>query len=313
MKPIEKALEGFAAKHRQFSGTKAKGAICVALHVSMAAKENGLPLDVDALRTDEHGQVKGLGVARIQKILTPFGITRVFSEEGGRTNRGSLGQMETYVAFLNDQHAGGKVDIDTALAWWVKKVQAHFAQSGPKFSFDSSKSVRANLNELFRLSADIQRNAGGLNHVGSMLQHLVGAKLDLILGGKGIEHHGASVADRSTDRNADFQIDCVAVHVTTHPSEALIRKVAGNLKEGLRPLIVTTEKGVLGAAFLLEGLDIADRIDVLDVAQFLTANIYERSLFHAGECKVTLRAILERYNEIVASCETDPTLRIVLT
>ena len=76
----------------------------------------------------------------------------------------------------------------------------------------------------------MQANAGGTNYVGAMLQHLVGAKLDL----------------------------------------------------------------------------------VLDAGQFLTANVYERSFFKAAECKVTLGKLLERYNEIVASCETDPTLQIKL-
>ena len=36
----------------------------------------------------------------------------------------------------------------------------------------------------------------------------------------------------------------------------------------------------------------------------------ERSLFQAGECKLSLKGIIERYNEIVAECETDPVLRI---
>ena len=33
-----------------------------------------------------------------------------------------------------------------------------------------------------------------------MLQHLVGAKLDAVLGGGQINHHGFSVADHSTGR-----------------------------------------------------------------------------------------------------------------
>lgn len=54
------------------------------------------------------------------------------------------------------------------------------------------------------------------------------------------------------------------------------------------------------------------RVDVLDTTQFLTANVYERSLFKTADCKLTLTALLERYNEIVAKCETDPSLLIKL-
>jgi len=159
---------------------------------------------------------------------------------------------------------------------------------------------------------EVQSNAGGTNYVGAMLQHLVGAKLDVVLGEGKIEHHGFSVADHSTDRKGDFQVETVAIHVTTHPSEALIRKCAANLQARLKPIIVTIADGVAGATFLLKDSPLTDRVDILDVGQFLTANVYERSLFKAATCKITLGKLLERYNEIVAQHETDPTLLVKL-
>jgi len=62
-----------------------------------------------------------------------------------------------------------------------------------------------------------------------MLQHQVGAKLDVVLGQGKIQHQGSSVADHSTERNTDFQVEAVTIHVTTNPTEALIRKCAANL------------------------------------------------------------------------------------
>lgn len=183
---------------------------------------------------------------------------------------------------------------------------------GIEFEYDTSKSVAANLADIFVQAMEIQKNSGGANFVGAMLQHMVGAKLDIVLGQGAVSHHGFSVADHSTDRAADFQVNEVAIHVTTHPSEALIRKAAANLRTGLKPLIVTLADGVEGAAYLLKNTEWKDRIDVIDAAQFLTANVYERSLFKAVECKTTLVSILTRYNEIVAECETDPVLRIRL-
>jgi hypothetical protein len=146
-----------------------------------------------------------------------------------------------------------------------------------------------------------------------MLQHLVGAKLDLVLGSNKIHHHGFSVADHSTDRKADYQIETIAIHVTTHPTEALVRKCGENIKAGLKPLIITLGDAVRPADFILKTFELNERVDVLDAAQFLTANVYERSLFKAAECKVTLAALLARYNAIVDECETDPSLRIKLT
>ena len=186
----------------------------------------------------------------------------------------------------------------------------HAVSSNLHLDMTREASISANLADLFRQAGDIQREAGGTNYVGAMLQHLVGAKLELVLGEGAVEHHGASVADHSTNRNADFDIHGVAIHVTTHPSEVLMRKAVANLKAGLRPLIVTLGDGVAGAAYLLKDTEWADRIDVLDAAQFLMANVYERSLFRAGECKITLQSIVEQYNRIVESCETDPVLLI---
>ncbi len=189
---------------------------------------------------------------------------------------------------------------------WCESVRT----KGITFNFDNGRSVAANLADIFSQAAEIQKNSGGANFVGAMLQHLVGAKLDIVLGPGIAAHHGFSVADHSTERKADFEVSGVAIHVTTHPGEALIRKMADNLKAGLKPIIVTLAEGVTGAAYLLKNTEWKDRIDVIDATQFLTANVYERSLFKAADCKATLISILMRYNEIVDSCETDPVLHI---
>jgi hypothetical protein len=186
-------------------------------------------------------------------------------------------------------------------------------EQGITFHFDPGKSLRANIDDLLQQAEEVQANAGGTNYVGAMLQHLVGAKLDLVLGPGKLQHHGFSVADQSTERKGDYQVEAVALHVTTHPTEALVRKCGDNLRMGLKPVILTLGEGVAGAGFLLKAAQLADRVDVLDVGQFLTANVYERSLFKAAACKVTLSKLLERYNEIVEACETDPSLRIKLS
>jgi hypothetical protein len=210
--------------------------------------------------------------------------------------------MRAYVEALNELDARGAANLDQTLLWWIEKVRLHFASEGPKFNFDPGKSLRANIEDLLRQARDVQTHAGGTNYVGAMLQHLVGAKLDVVLGKGKVQHHGFSVADHSTDRKGDFRVETVAIHVTTQ-----------NLQEGLKPVIVTSGDGVDGAAFLLKNAHLVERVDVLDANQFLTANVYERSLFKAAECKVTLAALLERYNEIVAACETDPSLLIKLS
>lgn len=224
MSSIIERLEALAAKQRKFLN---KGGLCVGLVVTKTAQDKGLPLHPEALRTEEGGQVAGLGKAAVQGILAHYGITKVLAEEGGRTSRGSLGLMEAYVNELNALQATSKgLDLEAVMEWWIDKVRLHFASEGPKFNFDTGKSVTANLSDIFAQAAEIQKNSGGANFVGAMLQHLVGAKLDIVMGAGLAVHHGFSVADHSTERQADFEINGVAIHVTTHPTEALIRKAA---------------------------------------------------------------------------------------
>jgi hypothetical protein len=45
-----------------------------------------------------------------------------------------------------------------------------------------------------------------VTYVGAILQHLVGAKLDVVLGNGKITHHGFSVADQPSERKGDFYI-----------------------------------------------------------------------------------------------------------
>ena len=42
---------------------------------------------------------------------------------------------------------GQIVDTNAALNWWISKVKLHFASEGPKFAFDSGKSIRVDIAE----------------------------------------------------------------------------------------------------------------------------------------------------------------------
>ena len=106
--PLNEKLKEFSDKNRM----KGKGPLCVALVVTRHGKKLGMPLNPEALLTEAGGQVMGLGKASVQSILKDHGIDRVLAEEGGRTSRGSIGNMRKYVAFLNDLHASGAIDFD---------------------------------------------------------------------------------------------------------------------------------------------------------------------------------------------------------
>lgn len=148
---------------------------------------------------------------------------------------------------------------------------------------------------------------------GAVLQHLVGAKLELALPEVQITHNGFSVADAVSDRSGDFVIDDSIIHITTSPGEAVIRKCVRNLEAGAKPIILTLADGVPVALGLAKNADLSGRIDIMDAEQFLAANLHELALFKTAERRTTLLRLIETYNRIVSEHETDPSLRIELS
>ncbi len=301
-------LEAF----RNEKNIASKGQLAIIVHLSRLAKERGLPLDPASLITGKKGQVSGLGKAAVQKVLGDYGITRVLAEEAGRTSRGSIGLMQDYVSFLNDLHHEGMIDIDAVERWWVDRVTDFFNSKPFILRYDTSKSIRMTIRDLLNQAEERQHENLGTTYVGTVLQHLVAAKLSIILR-EGIELHGASVADAPTARSGDFAVDEVVIHCTTAPGDSLIQKCKRNIEGGYRPIIVTTYPRLVVAESLAADAGLGGRIEVWDIEQFLATNIYELSLFKTADRKITIERIIDAYNDVVARCETDPSLRIEMS
>lgn len=252
---LEKLLSEFRTKHR-FSG---KGPLSVALHVTRKAIENGLPLDPESLLAEKGTQVKGLGMAAVQAILKDHGVTRVLSREAGRTSRGSAANMQVYVGFLNALPAS--VDLSAVERFWVGQVQVFFAAKPFKFRVDAALSLRAAVRDLLGQARTRQNEVPGRRYEGVMLQHLVGAKLDLVLGKGVVKHHATSEADTADGRAGDFTPGDTAIHVTTHAGDALMAKCLANLEADLRPIIVTLPSRAVAADAAAEEAGIASRVD----------------------------------------------------
>lgn len=175
---------------------------------------------------------------------------------------------------------------------------------------DSPKSLQNVVTDLIDAAFERQHESPGKMAAGAVMQHLVGAKLQIAVPDVKIEHHGFSVADAPGGRKGDFLVGDAAIHVTTAPTEALIRKCCDNLNENLRPVIITTRSGVGGAEALAGNASVADCIDVLEVTQFLATNIHKWSRFELSQRPVSLRKLVDTYNHIIERCETDPSLKI---
>ena len=305
-RPHQNSLEKFTAQ-KSFRG---KGPLSVALVVTQHAKSMGLPLDPDKLVTEGGGQVLGLGKGAVQSVLKRHGIDRILASEGGRTSRGSLGHMREYVSLLNALNKGGNVDLDAIEAFWIERVHEFFAGKPFKIKLDASRSLRTTVRDVIAQAEERQKNTPGMYYAGAVLQHLVGAKLDCALGKGQVEHNSFSTADSPGARAGDFFLGDVAIHVTTSPGEALIERCRENLNDGFRPILVTLQRGLLVAEELANNVSLADRIDIFEIEQFVALNLYELARFGAQGRRTAVTDLVSRYNEIVETVETDPSLKI---
>lgn len=301
-------LEKFAAE-KAFRG---QGPLSVALVVTQHAKEMGLPLDPLKLVTEGGGQVLGLGKGAVQAVLNRHSIDRVLAKEGGRTSRGSLGNMREYVAFLNALSQSCKVDLDAVEAFWVERVLQFFSGKPFKIKLDAARSLRTVVRDVIGQAEERQKDSPGMYYAGAVLQHLVGAKLDCALGKGHLKHNSFSTADAPGGRAGDFFLGDVAIHVTTSPGEALIARCGENLNDGHKPVIVTLQRGLTVAEGLATNVGLADRIDVFEIEQFVALNLYELAKFAAEGRRTAVNDLVNRYNEIVEEVETDPSLKIEL-
>jgi hypothetical protein len=298
-------LQAFDETHIGLS----KGSLSLALILTRNAQTKNFPLRSSDFLAPRGGQVAGLGGAAVKKILSEHGVTRILSSEGGRTSRGNIERMNAYIEVLNSLHKSSQLDLPGAEKYWVERTLAYFDAQPFTFKLDPSLSLRSCVRNLLAQAVARQREVFGTMYAGAVMQHLVGAKLDYVTKGD-VKHHGVAVADAPSARAGDFLLGDVAIHVTTAPGEALIRKCQGNLSSGLRPLVVTTEDGVGGTRALAKQAGVDDRVDVIEIEQFIATNVYEWSTFAKGGRPTAVREIIDRYNRIIGECETDPSLRI---
>lgn len=293
------------------NGYTTVGGLNVALLMTRRARDEGLPLDPERqLSEKSRTQVRGLNGNSGNAILADYGVPYRFGTESGRTNRGAAEQMRGYVAFLNDIAATPGFSLPEVERFWVDRIVARFENKPFKLKREAGVSIQGIIRDLMQQAHQRQQSSGGAMISGTVMQHLVGAKLEAALYGRAeVMHHGANTSDQK-GRGGDFDLGDTAIHVTTSPGELLIEKCRGNIDAGLRPLIVTTATGVAVASGLAEQRGLSSKIDIHAVEQFIALNVLELGVFDAAQITASLRDIIDRYNRIVDAYETNPSLRI---
>jgi len=303
---VENRLSNFQVEYNVVT----KGPLALMVQLTRLARSKSFPLKPEDFLTENKGQVAGLGGTNLKKILKEHGVIQTLAAEGGRTSRGNMGLMIKYIEFLNSWQSSEKINFAFVEDYWAEQVREYFRNQPFTLMADPSRTIGASLDELFEQAKKRQKQNPGTQYLGMVLQHLVAAKLSLILPPGKFQIHGASVADLPTERSGDFVINNTIIHCTTAPGEPLIQKCKANIRAGCLPLIITVFDRVRTALDLAADSELNGRVEVWDIQQFLSTNIHEYSLFDGAAINAKLADIIDRYNAIVDENETDPSLKI---
>lgn len=108
----------------------------------------------------------------------------------------------------------------------------------------------------------------------------------------------------------DFRLGNSVIHITNCPEWPLLLQCFEESDKGLRPLIVSSRQGAAQAEALAQEVGMGRKVEVLDITQFLVANMLEWTTFDGSQRRNTFEELISRYNVIIDSCETDPSLKI---
>jgi hypothetical protein len=145
---------------------------------------------------------------------------------------------------------------------------------------------------------------------GKVEQHLVGAKLEERHPDVKIPNHPGHAADVQTGRPGDFIVGTTAYHVTATPGGAVVRKCAANLAAGLHPILLVPRDQVAKARHIAEDQNIAARVTVVAIEDFIALNVVEMSKGEQRDFVSTLKRIVDTYNRRLEEVETDMSLKI---
>lgn len=306
-----KAAQDWYESQRAENGAMNTNVMNAGLIVSRMMAD-GLPITDERLYSNGKSQVRGLSGPAIAKILEQHGETRIFTREGGRTSRGTVFLAAAIRDVLNDTHVSEGNPIDAVFvsskleAFFTKCVRLdYFDKQRITVEIDYTKPLSSVVSDILKAAAERSDKP-----TGAVLQHLVGAKLQLRFPEEKIGIDRANAADMHTDREGDFQVGTTAFHVTTAPMEKLVTRCVENKRAGYRPVILTLESKVQAARQMADNVGMSEQISVQAAEVFIGTNIEEISTYDGDKIRLGLAKLIRTYNARIEKIEIDKSLMI---
>lgn len=258
--------------------------------------------------TGKKGQIKTMPPKRIRTIMDTFGIDGDFGAEQGRTSRATLNYGIEYVDFLNEcLESIPKFDLMACFIYWMKRTRDYHRNRPLDLKYNPRNSMLSCIDALTSEVRAREKKMTGRMIAGTVIQHMVGSMLEL--DGSAVSHSPSNKADKQYGRHGDFDIADTVWHVTSSPTESLIRKCRDNISSGLRPIVVTFEKKRNAVTTLSENVGIDDKIEVIGFElmfiQFVIGRMAKGQLHTEA-----IDELLKKFNDIMTNVEKNKSLCI---
>jgi hypothetical protein len=288
-------------------GGPARGTIATALVVLERLKDD-YNLSLSAHRAAGGSQLQGASGAAVKEILAVFGEHRPFLSEGGRTNRGGPGDIDSMLQMLQSLQLQAcsmkeRRRILVGLqAFLAERVRDWHNRQRLTFAFDQSKTS-------WQIVRDLLDKARETGKEGPVAQYLVGAKLQLRYPDLDVDNFSYSTSDVQHGRAGDFHLRGTAFHITIAPMTGVFEKCRTNLRDGLRVYLLVPDSFVVGARQNAEGIE-PGRIFVESIEAFVGGNLDEMGEFEYAQTIEQFRSLLSAYNKRVDAVELDKSMLI---
>lgn len=266
-------------------------------------------LDFSDHLTKGGGQIAGVSQKRQDRILERLGETRVYTKEGGRTNRGNHDHIRAMLdsidqdGFLQLDDASKQKSIDLMQQLLFSVVQKHFALVRLSFEMPRPLSPHA------CISAILEAATAASKH-GQVAQQLVAAKLRIRFPKLEIPAFPVYAQDSQTGRKGDIVVNDTAIHVTVAPNQNHYLACQRNVSEGMLALLLVPSRKVDGTRQFLADAVPVDGIAVQGIEEFVGQNIGEIAEFRSGNLAIAIGSLLREYNAIIDQHESDKSLMI---
>jgi hypothetical protein len=292
---------------RRRGGFPAKGTMAGALVVLEHLKQDFV-LDIDEHTADGGSQVKGASGAAVKKILAEFGETRQFVSEGGRTNRGLRGDVESMFASLKLLRLDQASDQDRVRVledcqrFVVDQIREWHGRQRLSIVFEPTMTTRDLVQQILAKAKECDQS-------GQVAQYLVGAKLALRFPELEISNESYSTADQQLGRAGDFVVKDTAFHVTMMPMDKVYERCRMNVEQGMRAYLLVPDDHVQSARLRAKE-EVQGRVAVESIESFVGQNVEEMAAFSQDDLNAKFRQLLVVYNERVDRAEIDKSVMI---